>query len=64
MTYLLSKYTVQFEHLMVKYDDVEPKEQMVTRYLGGLRIEISNIVQLQLYWTIDDIYCNTLLGNY
>ncbi|XP_062155188.1 uncharacterized protein LOC133863244 [Alnus glutinosa] len=48
-------YTVEFDHSMMHCDIVEPEEQMVARYLGGLRLEISNIVQLQPYWTYNDV---------
>jgi pentatricopeptide repeat protein len=44
-------YTAEFDHSMMRCDIVEPEEQMVARYLGGLRSEISNVVQLQPYWT-------------
>nr|GEX69519.1 reverse transcriptase domain-containing protein [Tanacetum cinerariifolium] len=31
------------------------EEQTIARYLGGLRSEISNVVQLQPYWTYADV---------
>ncbi|GKC38100.1 gag-pol polyprotein-like protein, partial [Tanacetum coccineum] len=49
------EYTSEFDHLMIKYDIVEPKEQTIAHYLGGLRSEISNVVQLQPYWTYVDV---------
>ncbi|PWA72114.1 hypothetical protein CTI12_AA275430 [Artemisia annua] len=48
-------YTAEFDHLMIKCDIVEPEEQTIARYLGGLRPEISNVVQLQPYWTYSDV---------
>ena len=48
-------YTAEFDHLMLKCDMVEQEEQTIARYLGGLRPEISNIVQLQPYWTYGDV---------
>jgi hypothetical protein len=48
-------YTAEFDHSMMRCDIVEPEEQMVARYLGGLRSEISNVVQLQPYWTYNDV---------
>jgi hypothetical protein len=48
-------YTAEFDHSMMRCDIVEPEEQMVAHYLGGLRSEISNVVQLQPYWTYNDV---------
>ena len=28
---------------------------MIARYLGGLFVEISDVVQLQTYWTYNDV---------
>jgi len=33
----------------------EPEEQTVARYLGGLSEEIANIVELQPFWTLNDV---------
>ncbi|GJU59575.1 putative CCCH-type zinc finger family protein [Tanacetum coccineum] len=55
------EYTSEFDHLMIKCDIVEPEEQTIARYLGGLRSEISNVVQLQPYWTYADV-CSTSSG--
>ena len=35
---------------------MEPDEQTFVRYLGGLRYNISNVVQLQPYWYLNDVY--------
>ncbi len=40
---------------MICCDVVEKEEQMIARHLGGLRVEISDVVQLQLYWTYNDV---------
>ncbi|KAK0598955.1 hypothetical protein LWI29_001037 [Acer saccharum] len=40
---------------MLKGDLMEPEEQTIARYLGGLNYEISNVVQLQPYWTFNDV---------
>ncbi|KAL3521868.1 hypothetical protein ACH5RR_014702 [Cinchona calisaya] len=48
-------YTAEFEDLMLRCDIYEPEEQTIARYLGGLRIEICNVVQLQPYWTFHDV---------
>ena len=34
---------------------VEPDEQLIAHNLGGLRAEISDVVQLQTYWTYNDV---------
>lgn len=54
----MEKYTVQFESLMLKYELVEPKDNTITRYLGRLKISISSVVQLMLYWFL--LYVQTL----
>lgn len=48
-------FTGEFENLMIKCDLVEPEEQTIARYLAGLRPEIGNVVQLQQYWTFNDV---------
>ncbi|XP_031401155.1 uncharacterized protein LOC116211083 [Punica granatum] len=49
------EYIAEFEQLLMKGDVVEPEEQTIARYLSGLRFEIRNIVQLQPYWTFEDV---------
>ncbi|GKV03547.1 hypothetical protein SLEP1_g15830 [Rubroshorea leprosula] len=51
----LTQYTMEFEQLMMKYDVREKDEQTIARYLGGLDYDISKVVQLQQYWTLDDV---------
>jgi hypothetical protein len=51
----VEEYTAEFDHLMIRCDVVEQEEQMIARYLGGLRVEISDVVQLQPYWTYNDV---------
>jgi hypothetical protein len=51
----VEEYTAEFNHSMMRCDIVKPDEQMVARYLGGLHLEISNIVQLPPYWTYNDV---------
>jgi len=45
----VEEYTMEFDYLMIKCDIVEPEEQTIARYLGGLKPEIRNVVQLQPY---------------
>uniref|UniRef100_A0A2N9EKX8 CCHC-type domain-containing protein n=1 Tax=Fagus sylvatica TaxID=28930 RepID=A0A2N9EKX8_FAGSY len=47
----VEEYTVEFDHLMIRCDVVEKEEQMIACYLDGLRVEISDVVHLQPYWT-------------
>ncbi|KAK0572232.1 hypothetical protein LWI29_028221 [Acer saccharum] len=48
-------YTAEFNNLMLKGDVAEPEEQSMACYLGGLNYEISNVVQLQPYWSLNDV---------
>ncbi|KAL9438185.1 hypothetical protein AB3S75_023951 [Citrus x aurantiifolia] len=48
-------YTAEFDNLMMKCDLVEAEEHTIARYLGGLKPEIGNVVQLQQYWTYSDV---------
>lgn len=41
---------------MMRCDIMEPEEQIIARYIGGLRPEISNVVQLQPHWTYNDVF--------
>ncbi|KAK0587640.1 hypothetical protein LWI29_026225 [Acer saccharum] len=51
----IAEYTAEFDNLMLKGDLMEPEQQTIARYLGGLNYEISNVVQLQPYWTFNDV---------
>nr|XP_025608056.1 uncharacterized protein LOC112701524 [Arachis hypogaea] len=51
----VEEYTMDFEELLMKCDIQEPEEQTIACYLGGLNTEISDVVQLQPYWTLDDV---------
>ena len=51
----MEEYTVKFDHLMTWCNIVEPDEQLIAHNLGGLRAEISDVVQLQTYWTYNDV---------
>ncbi|GKV08696.1 hypothetical protein SLEP1_g20294 [Rubroshorea leprosula] len=51
----MEEYTMEFEQLMMKCDVREKDEQTIARYLGGLDYDISKVVQLQQYWTLDDV---------
>ncbi|GKV33822.1 hypothetical protein SLEP1_g42272 [Rubroshorea leprosula] len=51
----VEEYTMEFKQLMMKCDVQEKDEQTIARYLGGLDYDISKVVQLQQYWTLDDV---------
>ncbi|KAK0597550.1 hypothetical protein LWI29_026448 [Acer saccharum] len=51
----VEEYTSEFDNQRMLCDITKPDEQTIARYLGGLRTDISNIVQLQPYWTYNDV---------
>lgn len=51
----VEEYTREFEKLMMKCDIHEREEQTIARYLGGLNTDIAHPVQLQQYWSLDDV---------
>ena len=51
----MEEFSAEFENLMIKRDLQEAKERSIARYLAGLRFEISKIVQLQPYNTLQDM---------
>ena len=51
----VEEYTRDFEKLMMKCDIQEKEEQTISRYLGGLNIDIAHLVQLQQYWSVDKV---------
>ena len=51
----VEEYNMEFELLMLKCDIAEPKEQTIARYLGGLKEEVADVVQLQPYWSFNDM---------
>ena len=45
----VEEYMSEFDNQCMLCDLIEPDEQTIARYLGGLRTDICNIVQLQPY---------------
>jgi len=43
------------EKLMMKCAIQEKEEQIIAWYLGGLNIDIAHPIQLQQYWSLDEI---------
>jgi len=52
---VVEEYIMKFELLMLKCDIVKPEEQIITRYFGGLKKRVSNMVLLHPYWTFNDV---------
>lgn len=48
-------YTTEFYNLIMKYDLGEVEEHTFVCYLGDLKPEIGNVVQLQPYWTYSTV---------
>jgi hypothetical protein len=51
----VEEHTREFEKLMMKCDIHEREEQTIAHYLGGLNVDIARQVQLQQYWSLDDV---------
>jgi len=51
----VEEYTRDFEKLMMKCDIQEKEEQTIARYLGRLNTDIAHLVQLQQYWSLDEV---------
>ena len=45
----------KFEKLLIKCDIQELEDQTIVRYLGGLNTKYPNIVELQWYFTFDEV---------
>ncbi|KAI0529218.1 hypothetical protein KFK09_001765 [Dendrobium nobile] len=51
----VEEYVAEFEQLSLKCDMVESEENTIARFLEGLQPAIGNVVQLQSYWTFQDV---------
>ncbi|KAI4380066.1 hypothetical protein MLD38_006294 [Melastoma candidum] len=51
----VSEYTREFERLLLQCDVQEAQEQTIARYLRGLEPHIADAVELQQYWTFNDV---------
>lgn len=40
---------------MLKCKLIEPEQNTIARYFGGFKPSISNVVQLQSYWSLIDV---------
>ncbi|GJS12981.1 RNA-directed DNA polymerase [Tanacetum coccineum] len=51
----VEEFTSEFDHLRLRCDVVEEDEETIARYLAALKPEISDVVQLQQYWSYNDV---------
>ncbi|PKU68079.1 hypothetical protein MA16_Dca027392 [Dendrobium catenatum] len=51
----VEEYIIEFEQLSLKCNIAEPEEHTMARFLAGLHPAIANVVQLQCYWTMQDL---------
>ncbi|KAJ9548942.1 LOW QUALITY PROTEIN: hypothetical protein OSB04_021485 [Centaurea solstitialis] len=54
-TSTVEEFITEFDRLRMRCGFEEPEEQIIARFLGALRPEISDVVQLQPYWTYNDV---------
>jgi hypothetical protein len=53
-------YTEEFFQLVARNDLSETEEQLVARYLGGLRQSLQDILSLHFLWTVSEAYQRAL----
>ncbi|KAJ0627391.1 putative nucleotidyltransferase, Ribonuclease H [Helianthus annuus] len=54
-TLTVEQFIIEFERLRMRCGVDETDEQLIARFLGGLRQDISDVVQLQPYWTFEEV---------
>ncbi|XP_068638533.1 uncharacterized protein [Aristolochia californica] len=54
-------YTEEFYQLIARNDLSETEEQMVARYLGGLRQPLQDVLSLHSLWTVSEAYQRALI---
>ncbi|GKC94625.1 putative CCCH-type zinc finger family protein, partial [Tanacetum coccineum] len=52
---LVEEFTSEFDRLRLRCDVVEEEEETIARYLAALKPKITDVVQLQQYWSYNDI---------
>ena len=57
----VEQYTEAFHQLVVRVDLNESEEQMVARYLSGLKLPIQDVISLQSLWNVTEAYNRALL---
>ncbi|XP_022853907.1 uncharacterized protein LOC111375334 [Olea europaea var. sylvestris] len=56
----VNDYTEEFYQLVARNDLSETEEQMVARYLGGLRQPLQDVLSLHSLWTVSEAYQRAL----
>jgi len=51
----MEEYVKEFELLLIRCELIEPQEQTITRFLGGLRKDIANVIELQPYIFLEEV---------
>jgi len=51
----VEEYVKEFEFLLIRCELMEPQEQTIARFLGGLRKDIANVVELQPYIFLEEV---------
>ncbi|XP_020694824.1 uncharacterized protein LOC110108492 [Dendrobium catenatum] len=52
----VEEYIAEFEQLSLQCELAEPEENSIALFLEGLQPSIANVVQLQPYWTLQDVF--------
>ncbi|GJT46198.1 putative reverse transcriptase domain, zinc finger, CCHC-type, aspartic peptidase domain protein [Tanacetum coccineum] len=52
---LVEEFTSEFDRLKLRFDVVEEEKETIARYLAALKPKITDVVQLQQYWSYNDV---------
>ena len=52
----VEQFIVDFDRLRMRCGADEDEEQVIARFLGQLRLDIVDVVQLQQFWTLGDVF--------
>ena len=52
----VEQFIADFDRLRMRCGADEDEEQVIARFLGALRPDIGDVVQLQQFWTLDDVF--------
>ncbi|XP_021984748.1 uncharacterized protein LOC110880548 [Helianthus annuus] len=54
-TLSVEEFIAEFDRLRMRCGADEDEEQVISRFLGGLRFDVAEIVHLQQFWTLEDV---------